>query len=171
MYGLARARLHNVVGASRMQWVPKNAWRTNITSRYGKGAVGIAVAGKQQPAPFIADQLEPSEPVWHGGKDGGSAVATLKRLWSTKVPFIDLRDASDAKYRPVPRATRFHHHDLLSGACNPILPADRTARLVVFSSGRQRAINAYNALRTQGYANVTVADADSVCAAVGDGRE
>mmetsp|Transcript_53588 Transcript_53588/g.164809 ORF Transcript_53588/g.164809 Transcript_53588/m.164809 type:complete len:158 (-) Transcript_53588:19-492(-) len=157
------------MAAPMMQWSPKGAARVNITGRYGKGAVGLAVPGKRQAPPFIADKLEPTEPLWHASANAG-ARDTLKRLWGAKVPFIDLRDEAEAAVRPVARAARFHHHDLLSGACDPVLPRDRTARLVVFSTGRQRAINAFNALRQRGYDNVTVADADAVIAAVAEGK-
>ena len=150
-----------------MQWVPKNAWkRINITNRYGRDAVGILRPGEPQPPPFIADKLEPVQPAWRSGMEANPSEnetsLVLQRLWRRRVPFIDLRDASEANRRPVEGATRLHHHDLLSGASAPIFPQDKNAQIVVFADGRQRAINGLNALRRQGYDNITVADTAAI---------
>jgi rhodanese-related sulfurtransferase len=150
-----------------MQYIPTSAWRVNITQRYGRGAVGVVSRGTKQRAPFIADQQEPTETTWRsGGDDATQPTAILRRLYAQQVPFIDLRDPVEAELAPVPHATALHHHDLLSGACCGILPEDKRARIVVFASGRQRAVNGFNALRRHGYHNVTVADAAVVTASV-----
>ena len=155
-----------------MQWVPKNAWKTiNITNRYGRDAVHMVQVGRtsaeRRRAPHLADQVEPQNPAWAGTSSAAAdGQKQLRELHRAGVPFIDLRDASESARRPVRAATSLHHHDILSGACNWILPKNKNARLVVFATGRQRSINGMNALRRQGYENVVVADERAVTQAL-----
>jgi rhodanese-related sulfurtransferase len=81
---------------------------------------------------------------------------------SGAVSFIDLRDEADREILPLSFAVALHHHDVLSGACKPLLPADKNAELFVISTHRQRAVNGFNALRRWGYENVVVADSASL---------
>lgn len=76
--------------------------------------------------------------------------------------FIDLRDDAERTMLPFPFAVALHHHDLLSGACRPLLPTDVSSEIFVIATARQRAVNGFNALRRWGYANVVVADAASL---------
>jgi hypothetical protein len=151
------------------QWVPKTAWRiSNINKQYGVGHVGLetgAVAKNTAPVPFLAATAQPTRAVWGdaGSSGGASEAALLQRLYRRGAPFIDLRDADEAARFPLRNAVALHHHDLLSGACCDVLPADKDgAELVIFASGRQRAVNGFNALRRWGYHNVVVTDFDAV---------
>jgi hypothetical protein len=165
-----------------MQWNPRTAWKvSNLNTHYGKGYIGIIEKGM---TPYKAPQNVagrfPSRIALGMQPDGQSAPATstpapatnskrysfaeLQHLYKVKqIPFVDLRDYGDVVAFPGPKyAYPLHHHDLLSGACNQILPKDKSAEIVVFASNFQRAINGFNALVHHGYRNVVVADFDAV---------
>ncbi len=149
-----------------MQWVPKTYSRlVNVSKSYGPAYLGRAVPGSaaSTPAPFHAGHDLPSHRLTEATSD---AKDVIKSLHARKVPFLDLRDIGEVVARPVRGTVQFHHHDILSGACNRVLPKDREAQMVVFASSRQRAIQGYQALRYHGYVNVAVADAAVVMEAL-----
>ena len=168
------------------QWIPKTAWKlSNLNKVYGVGEIGLHVQGAgaagpyrqgvAAPVPFHAQAYYPVPHV--GAVADSNAVTTtaaagsidqeqlamLKRAYEAHVPFIDVRDEHEIAQKALKHALQLHHHDLLSGACNHILPRDRRrARLVVFSSSQQRSVNAYRALRRWGFQSVVIADAAAV---------
>lgn len=58
-----------------------------------------------------------------------------------------------------------HCNDLLSGACNAVLPADKTSIIVVFADTQRRALSGFEALRRYGYHNIIVSSTDMIEAA------
>lgn len=160
------------------QWVPKTAWRrTNLTKTYGPSMLGLAGLQKRPGGAASGSPVDNPPPPWahnrplatpnpdgsHGSRDErlrAAAVARLRLLYKQQAPFIDVRDASEIERDPVlPYAVPLHVHDLLSGACEAILPRDKGSDIVVFGSVQapQRAVNAFNALRAAGYRNAAVA--------------
>ena len=153
------------------QWIPKTAWRMNNLNRtYGVAELGLHTtapglrAGVPRPPPFFAAPYRPVRAVLSATGSSAAAAsemdaarAALKRAYDAQVPFIDLRDEYDVAQKPVQRALVLHPHDLLSGACNEILPQDKAnALIVVFAASEQRAVNGLRALRRWGYENVVV---------------
>ncbi|CUG93851.1 Hypothetical protein, putative [Bodo saltans] len=132
------------------------------------------------PGNFFADTTQPNKFIFEGYNSKFYDVAQLearigvaRRLQTSgdaaatnddaaPVSFIDLRDEADRTILPLPFAVAIHHHDVLSGACKPLLPADKNVEIFVISTNRQRAVNGFNALRRWGYENVVVADSASL---------
>ena len=162
------------------QWIPKTAWKAqNLSKIYGVGEIGlftgdqvlppkIAKPGNFQKAPFLATPFRPVPSVvpQHQQKDNSQfkeAKAALKKAYMNKVPFIDLRDQYEMETKPLKNALPLHHHDLLSGAANEVLPQDRkNAQIVVFASSQQRVVNGFKALRRWGFESVVVTNYDVV---------
>jgi hypothetical protein len=156
------------------QWIPKTAWKhLNLNKLYGVGELGLHTTqsgvrqGVRQQTPFLATTFRPVPVVASDDKNNNNlkeARKMLKQAYDAKVPFIDLRDSFEAEEKPLKKALQLHHHDLLSGAANDILPQDRrNAQIVVFASSQQRVLNGYRALRRWGFETVLVTNYDVVC--------
>jgi rhodanese-related sulfurtransferase len=147
------------------QWVPKTAWRVvSLTRTYGPQEIGIAADHKgvavKSTAPFFAMSIQ--KPLRALGFDSTtkgnlSNSALLKQLARRKVPFVDLREDFAVRSSPI-AALPLHPHDLLSGACNDILPEDKDAIIVVVADTHRRALSGFDALRRHGYDNVILSD-------------
>jgi hypothetical protein len=165
----------------------------SLNSVYGIGELGLHTtpprvykAGTRRPVPYFASPFRPVPSVFAptaaAVSSASASAATdkapaedpvradfanlrsqLKAAYAARVPFIDLRDDFESERKPLKRALRLHHHDLLSGAANEILPQDRAnAQIVVFASTQQRVLNGYRALRRHGFQAVTVTNASVV---------
>jgi hypothetical protein len=155
------------------QWIPKTQWRlSNLNKLYGLSEIGLHNAGKasgfrpgpQRDGPFMGMPYRPVPAVRKqaaGQTEAPSAFdeqrEMLQRAYDAEVPFVDIRDEYEVSRSPLRKALVFHHHDLLSGACNDILPpARKEAHLVLVASTEQRAVNGFKALRRWGFRNVVV---------------
>lgn len=166
------------------QWIPKTSWRlSNLNKLYGLSEIGlhnadktqhVYKAGKQVPLPFLAVPVRPVPSAFRRKGNGAAAAgdddfsqlrAMLKTAYDAEVPFLDLRDEYDINQSggPLKKALVLHHHDLLSGACNDILPQDRkNAHIVLIASSNQRAVNGFKALKRWGFDSVVVTDGEAV---------
>eukprot|EP00331_Platyophrya_macrostoma_P008871 CAMPEP_0176415434 /NCGR_PEP_ID=MMETSP0127-20121128/5807_1 /TAXON_ID=938130 /ORGANISM="Platyophrya macrostoma, Strain WH" /LENGTH=154 /DNA_ID=CAMNT_0017795435 /DNA_START=66 /DNA_END=530 /DNA_ORIENTATION=- len=146
------------------QFVPKTAWKVNnLTQRYGAAFVGTKV---QSPQDFFSSTRQPQKYVVASESFNSkhySSTELSKKLQEALRQFalIDVRDEPEARHAPIKGSTQLHHHDILSGACLPLLPRDRNAEIFVVASARQRSVNAFNALHRLGYENVVVMDAEA----------
>ena len=165
-------------------------WRSNsVVQKYGPAAAGIQSPGMQYLPSKTMDTVarprildEEAQVPDRSDEDGikkamdayrrqlGVSHGHLLKLQKQGVPFLDVRDVSEMHRVPCPNSIPLHLHDLQSGAATPILPTDKTAKIVVVGttggdifkatgSATQRAVNAFNALRHLGYNNVTLAEA------------
>lgn len=146
------------------QYIPKTAWKVNnIAHRYGAAYVGL---GKVQPN-FFASTRQPSQffIASEGFNSKHYTPAQLQERVSTALQnsaLIDLRDRYEREADPLTNALELHHHDVLSGACCPLLPSDKSTELIVVAAARQRAVNGFNALQQWGYHNVVVVDSQAL---------
>ena len=144
------------------QWVPKTAWRlTNLNKRYGPAYLGL---GPQPPNTFAATE-QPTKFVLEseGFNSKHYSSSELREKYNCgNVAFIDLRSKHEQCALPLLKATALHPHDLLSGACNAILPQNKEAELFLVATNRRRCVNGFNALRRWGFANVVVVDFGAV---------
>lgn len=147
--------------ATMAQYVPKTAWKVNnLTQRYGAAFVGTKV---QSPTDFFSSTKQPQKYVLQSESFNSkhyNANELQKKLLdaSKKFALIDVRDSREAQFAPIAGAVHVHHHDVLSGACVPLLPSDRSAEMFVVADARQRSVNTFNALQRLGYSNVVVMD-------------
>lgn len=168
--------------------VPKTFWRSNsIVSKYGAAAAGVQPHGTQylpskvmdtvarprildeeSPIPDALDEVGIKKAQDAYRRQLGVAHGHLVKLQKQGVPFLDVRDISEMHRVPCPNSIPLHIHDLQSGAAAPILPLDKSAKIVVVGvtggdalkgTASQRSVNAFNALRHMGYNNVTLAEA------------
>ena len=168
--------------------VPKTLWRTNsIAAKFGSATTGLQTPSASYPPTKSMDTVAKvrvldEEQAGTRGDAGSIAKAMeayrrqlgvsfghLSKLQKQGVPFIDVRDNSEMRRVPCPNSVPIHIHDLQSGAAAPILPLDKSAKIVVIGEtgggdvfaarANQRGMNAFNALRHMGYENVTVAEA------------
>jgi hypothetical protein len=160
------------------QYIPKTAWKVNnLAKRYGAGFVGLHnqrtpvsppgfFASTTQPNTFMFDSEGYNSKMYDAQQLQSRVASAMQvaagRRATSSSSFIDLRDETERQMLPLPFAVSLHHHDLLSGACQPLLPTDTSVEIFVIASARQRAVNGFNALRRWGYHNVVVADAASL---------
>jgi hypothetical protein len=159
------------------QWIPKTAWRLqNLNSLYGTANIGLHIDGvtraklPYKAGPSQAVPLTVAVPFSQHTRGSGEASSSegqqyLATAHRRGVPFLDLRDRFAAETSPVAGATPVHVHDLLSGACNTILPKDRDAEIVLVSDNHQRGLNAIRALQRWGFDRIILTNATgaSVC--------
>lgn len=137
----------------------------NLNKYYGKSFIGLE---KLPPSYFFSTRQPPPFPSSSCGAEApdNTLFCTKDQMRSfyfdKQLSFIDVRDSGEQECCRLRRAVALHYHDLLSGACNEILPSDKGSELVVFAAHRQRAVNAFNALRRWGYHNVIAADFESL---------
>jgi hypothetical protein len=144
------------------QWIPKTAGVTNnINKRYGHAFLGL-INKRTAPGPpnFFSSTQQPQRYVLEEFQNSRcySAGELAAKYFTEQRPFLDLRDEPEKVFEPLSRAAPMHHHDLLSGAAVPILPADKNSEIFVVASSRQRGVNGFNALVRWGYKNIVVVD-------------